>query len=219
MQVGAQVYRCMLHSNKERSLVDPLTVILSPNTKLYRDRFGAVSISRRLWDNCFPGNSAPESSTFIFPFLFPLKPRQRFYLNSGVIGLWPGGFKREYSGLVWVFPEKKKGKRTWIIYRGVTADLLSDHKMYVSSTKANRPVQSQGWVIRLTYRYSPWQHSLSKLRDCLRVQYAAWIGKQADFPLTKPSRTWLSINYESQCAEQKLKALMPPLRFRRIKLH
>lgn len=48
MQVDAQVYRCMLHSDKERSLVDPLTVILSPNTKLYGDRFGAVSISRRL---------------------------------------------------------------------------------------------------------------------------------------------------------------------------
>lgn len=48
MQVGAQVHGCMLHSNKERSLVDPLTVILSPNTKLCGDRFGAVSISRSL---------------------------------------------------------------------------------------------------------------------------------------------------------------------------
>lgn len=46
MQVGAQVYRCMFHSDGDRSLVDPLTVILSLNTKLYGDRFRAVSIRR-----------------------------------------------------------------------------------------------------------------------------------------------------------------------------
>lgn len=67
-QVGAQVYRCMLHSSKEWSLVDPLTVILSANTKLYRDIFGAVSIRKRLRERSF----SPEIQLLFYLFSLPL---------------------------------------------------------------------------------------------------------------------------------------------------
>lgn len=67
----------MLPSDEERSLVDPLTVILSPNTKPCRDRLGAVSISRDSTAAAFLEfllQGAPTS------FSFPAEDK-RFYIN------------------------------------------------------------------------------------------------------------------------------------------
>lgn len=109
--------------------VDPLTVILSPNTKLCWNRFGAVSISKRLRDLFFSLKFYSREPRF---YLFPSSSSLTLTKTKVLPQKWDICALTRWTGkgilcVVWVYLEKK-AEGTPITHTDVSADLLSDQK-------------------------------------------------------------------------------------------